>query len=1057
MWIVRLALRRMYTFVVMALAIALLGGLAIVRTPTDVFPDIDIPVISVVWRYQNLSATDMEQQITTFSEFATSFAVANIKNIESSTVDGIAVIRFSMHPGTNIVEAQAQITAASQTILGRMPPGTVPPLILRYNASSVPIIQLSITGDTLSDADLYDFGIYRVRQQLAQVQGTTLSLPYGGAPRQIMVDLEPEALAGYGLSPQDVNQAITAQNMTLPTGTAKMGSRDYTVGLNSSPISVRDLNDVPVRQINGKTIYIRDIANVRDGPAVQTSLVRQNGKRAVLVTILKNGNTSTLEIARRVKELLPTMRASAPPGVNIEVVSDQSPFVWAAVKGVLVEGLIAGALTGLMILLFLGSLRSTVIVMTSIPLSILISIIMLSALGQTINLMTLSGLALAVGILVDDATVEIENVHRNLAMGGKSLTRAILDGAHQIAAPSFVATTAIAIVFLSVVFLEGVPRYMFVPLAMAVAFSVLSSYFLSRTVVPTMMMYLLPGELAQGHGHGRGVFTRIHGLFNRGFDAMRDVYVSALEWALRHRIVVFVASAIFAAVSASLVPLVGRDFYPSVDTGELRLQATAPPGTRLEETARYFGRVEEVVRGVIPPRDLKSVTHNIGVPDGINLGITESATISTADGEMLISLNEEHHGQGREYMRKLRKELPARFPNMRFAFKPADMSTQILNFGLPAPIDVQVTGFDRDATGKAARTIADRLREVPGAVDVRIHQVTDGPRLHLEVDRERAAEAGLTQRDVANSVLVSLASSQIVNPNYWTDVRTTINYPVAVQTPQHRVRSINDLQTTTVAVPGGGQPQLLGDLMRVQRTTAPVVATHNNIQPTFNVRADVQGTDLGSVADELEKIVAQVRTDLPPGSEIVIRGQIDSMNSAFSRLGLGVLFAAVLVYFLMVVNFQSWIDPFVILTALPGALAGIVWMLFVTRTTFSVPSLMGAIMTVGVATSNSILMVVFANEKRAEGLDARAAAREAGFTRLRPVVMTALAMIIGMLPMSLGLSEGGEQTAPLGRAVIGGLLVATVATLFFVPVVYTVLRAKPHEERYDPDLDAPIQ
>jgi multidrug efflux pump subunit AcrB len=1041
MWIVKLALDRPYTFVVMSLLIVLLGGLAVWTTPTDIFPNIDIPVITVVWDYTGLSTQDMEQQITTYSEYATSFGVNNIKNIESQTMNGVAVVKLYLHPGADVSAGMAQAVAVSQTVRRRMPPGTNPPLIMRYNASSVPILQLSLSSDTMSEAQLYDYGIYNLRQQLAVVQGTTLPLPYGGAPRQIMVDLMPEQLQAYGLSAQDVNDAVNAQNLTLPTGSAKIGTRDYTVSLNSSPDAVAALNDVPVKQVNGRTVFVRDVAQVHDGFAVQTNVVRKDGRRSVLLTVLKNGDASTLDIANRIKEMLPTLRAAAPEGMRIELLTDQSAFVSAAVHGVVFEGLIAAALTATMILLFLGSWRSTLIVTVSIPLSVLIALVALRFLGQTINVMTLGGLALAVGILVDDATVEIENIHRNLAMG-KPLRKAILDGAQQIAVPAFVSTLAITIVFVSVVFLDGAAKYLFTPMALAVGFSVMASYFLSRTIIPTLVMYLLKAEVGHDHAaQGHSVFGRIHAGFNYGFDAVRDVYVSALGWALAHRRRVFVVFVMAVVTGAALLPLVGRDFFPKVDAGQIRLHVTTPAGTRIEETERYFSRVEETIRRVIPEHDRDAILDNIGVPQPINLGVTENANLSAADGEILVNLS---HHRGRatpEYVRELRATLPREFPELGFYFQPADIVNQILNFGLPAPIDVQVAGFDRAATLTAAREIEERVRKVRGAADVHLHQVVDAPRLHVAVNRARALEAGLTQRDVANNVLISLSSSGVVTPNYWTDPNNGINYLVAVQTPTHRIDKVDDLRTTALSGPGSAG-QLLGDVATVDRRTTAVVANHSNIQPTFNVRADVQGRDLGSISDEITAIVREVAAKLPPGSTVTLRGQVESMQSSFSRLGLGLLFAAVLVYFLMVVNFQSWLDPFIILTALPGALVGIVWMLFVTQTTFSVPSLMGAIMSVGVATANSILLVTFANERRGEGDDAASAALAAGRTRLRPVLMTALAMIIGMLPMSLGLGEGGEQNAPLGRAVIGGLLLATVATLFFVPVVYSVLRRK---------------
>jgi len=1042
MLFVKLALRRPYTFVVMSLLVLILGGITIRETPKDIFPNIDIPVVSVVWTYSGLSTQDMEKQITTFSEFSTSFAVNNIKNIESQTLNGVAVVKVYFHPGVDVASAVAQVTAVSQTILRRMPPGTTPPSVIRYSASSVPILQLSLSSSTMSESQLYDYGLYRVRQQLAVVQGTTLPLPYGGAPRQIMVDLDPQALLAKGLSAQDVNSAINAQNLTLPTGTAKISEHEYTVSLNSSPDAVEALNNLPIRRVGESMVFVRDVAHVHDGFAVQTNVVRRDGRRSVLLTILKNGDASTLDVANRVKALLPMLRASAPPGLEIELLTDQSTFVSRAVSGVVVEGIIAAALTALMILLFLGSWRSTLIVTVSIPLSILIALLALRALGHTLNIMTLGGFALAVGILVDDATVEIENIHRNLAMG-KRLRQAILDGAQQIAVPAFVATLSISIVFVSVLFLDGAPKYLFTPMALAVGFSVMASYFLSRTVVPTMVQYLLPSELDEGHGPATSALARFHQAFNRGFERFREGYLDALGWTLQHRPAVFAIFGLGVLSAAVLLPFVGRDFFPKVDAGQIRLHVTAPAGTRIEETERYFGQVEEAIRQIIPERERRVILDNIGVPQGINLAVTETSTISSADGEILVNLRPEKERSTASYVRELRRRLPRAFPELGFYFQPADIVSQILNFGLPAPIDIQVAGLNREETYRAARAIEARVNRVPGAVDVHLHQVVDAPRLHLAVDRTRAAEVGLSQRDVANTVLVSLASSSLVTPNFWTDGRSGINYPVAVQVPQRLVATVDDLKATALVAPGVAGPQLLGDLASVERRTAPVVANHSNIQPTFNVRADVQDTDLGTVSGAIRRIVDEHAAKLPPGSAITLRGQVESMDASFGRLGLGLVFAALLVYCVMVVNFQSWTDPFIIITALPGALVGIVWMLFVSQTTFSVPSLMGAIMTIGVATANSILVVTFANDQRREGLDAAEAALAAGRTRLRPVLMTAAAMLIGMLPMSLGLGEGGEQNAPLGRAVIGGLLVATAATLFFVPTVYSLLRRTP--------------
>jgi multidrug efflux pump subunit AcrB len=1051
MWIVKLALRRPYTFVVASLLVVILGALTIRETPKDIFPTIDIPVVSIVWTYTGLSTQDMEKQITTFSEFSTSFAVNNIKSIESQTLNGVAVVKIYFQPGVDVAAAVAQVTAVSQTILRRMPPGTTPPSVIRYSASSVPILQLALSSDTMSESELYDYGIYRVRQQLAVVQGTTLPLPYGGAPRQIMVDLDPPALLAKGLSAQEVSAALNAQNLTLPTGTAKIGRREYTVSLNSSPDAIDALNNIPIRRVGGSMVFVRDVAHVHDGFAVQTSVVRRDGRRSVLLTVLKNGDASTLDVANRVKALLPTLRASAPHGLEIELLTDQSTFVSRAVSGVVVEGIVAAALTALMILLFLGSWRSTLIVTVSIPLSILIALLALRALGHTLNIMTLGGFALAVGILVDDATVEIENIHRNLAMG-KRLRKAILDGAQQIAVPAFVATLSISIVFVSVLFLDGAPKYLFTPMALAVGLSVMASYFLSRTVVPTMVQYLLPAEVEAGHADTTGAWGRFHEAFNDGFERVRERYVQALEWTLTHRRAVFAVFGVAGAAAAILLPFVGRDFFPKVDAGQIRLHVTAPAGTRIEETEHYFKEVEDAIRRIIPERERSVVLDNIGVPQGINLAVTETSTISSADGEILVNLRPDKRRGTASYMREMRRRLPQEFPELSFYFQPADIVSQILNFGLSAPIDIQVAGLRREETYRAARAIEARVSRVPGAVDVHLHQVVDAPRLHVTVDRTRAAEVGLTQRDVANNVLVSLASSILVTPNFWTDGRSGIAYPIAVQVPPRLVESVDDLRTTALVAPGVAMPQLLGDLASVERRPAPVVANHSNIQPTFNVRADVQDTDLGAVSEAIRRIVHEYEAKLPPGSSITLRGQVESMDTSFGRLGLGLVFAALLVYGVMVVNFQSWTDPFIIITALPGALVGIVWMLFVTQTTFSVPSLMGAIMTIGVATANSILMVTFANDQRHEGLDAVGAALAAGRTRLRPVLMTAAAMIIGMLPMSLGLGEGGEQNAPLGRAVIGGLLVATAATLFFVPTVYTVLRGRPPQSEGD-DLD----
>jgi len=1060
MWIVRLALSRPYTFVVMGLVILLLGVFAIVTTPTDIFPEIDIPVVSVIWNYDGLTTEDMASRITTFSEYTISSAVNDVRSIESQTYPGVGVIKIYFQPNVNVEGALAQVTAVSQTILRRMPPGAVPPFILQYNASSVPIIQLALGGKTLSEAQLYDYGIYRVRQQIAPIQGITLPLPYGGKPRQVMVDLDPQALLAKSISAGDVSAAVNLQNLTLPSGSVKLGTREYRVSLNSSPDAVATLNDLPVKVVNGVTVYLRDVAHVRDGFAVQTNMVRQDGRRSVLLTVIKKGGASTLTIVKQLKELLPTIRAAAPPGLEVKELFDQSLFVRAAITGVLTEGAIAAFLTGVMILLFLGSWRSTLVVITSIPLSILTSLAILSAIGQTLNVMTLGGLALAVGILVDDATVEIENIHRNLGLG-KRLVQAILDGAQQIATPAFVSTLSICIVFVPVVFLTGPAKYLFTPLAMAVVFAMLASYVLSRTIVPTLVRYLLASE-AHGPvdaGAAPSVFRWLHDGFQRRFEWLRTAYVGALENALARRRRVFGAFAVIAVSGAVLLPFIGRDFFPTVDTGQFRLHVRAPAGTRIEETEQVFADVEAAIRRLIPKDQVQLVIDNIGQPQPINLAFTDSVTLGPSDGEILVSLNPERHQPTEHWMKTLRETLPRDFPGVTFFFQPADIVSQILNFGLPAPIDVQVTGFNQQATHEIALEVAARMARIPGAADVHLHQVVNTPSLLVNVDRSRAAELGLTQRDVANTMLVTLSSSAVVAPNYWSDPRNGINYIVAVQTPQSRVDSVNTLMNTSVTPGTAGPPQLLSNLATLERREVPAVISHSNVQPVFDVYANVQDSDLGSVATAVQQIAAELRPKLPPGHTIAVRGQVESMNSAFLRLGLGLIFAVLLVYLLMVVNFQSWLDPFIIITALPAGFCGIVWMLFVTHTTFSVPALMGAIMSVGVATANSILVVTFANDQMLEGHDSRTAALAAGATRLRPVLMTALAMVLGMLPMSLGLGEGGEQNAPLGRAVIGGLLVATFATLFLVPLVYSVLRRRPPREDFltdpAPDHGAP--
>lgn len=1039
MWIVRLALNRPHTFIVTAVLILLLGMFSIAQMPTDIFPVIDIPVVSVIWTYQGLPTPEMEKRVTTFTEFV--FALVNdVKSIESQTLNGVSVVKIYFHPSVRIDAAMAQVTSAVQGIRFRMPPGINPPWILRFGADTVPVIQLSLSSKTLSEAALYDYGIFRVRQQLATVPGTLLPAPYGGKPRQIMVDIDPNQLLAKGLTPIDISNAINAQNLTLPTGTQKIGTRDYTISLNGNPTSALELNDIPLKMVDGSMIYMRDVANVRDGYAVQTNLVRANNEPAALLTIMKTGAVSTLAIVDQVKNsILPTTRAAAPKGMEIKELFDQSFFVRASIQGVLKEGLIAGLLTSAMILLFLGSWRSTLIIAVSIPLSILSSIIILNAMGHTLNIMTLGGLALAIGILVDDATVTIENIHSHMG-GNKSLKDAVLEGASQIAVPTFVSTLTICIVFVSVVFLTGPAKYLFTPMALAVVFAMAASYFLSRTLVP-MMVNLLLGK--EEHGESSSVLGRIHSRFNKGYDLFRARYTAALEWTLSHRRTALMAMGAAIVGALILIPFVGRDFFPSIDAAEIRMHIRGPAGLRIEETQALFARVEKEVRQIIPPGEVDLVLQNIGrSPDTFNLAFGDGAMIGTFDGEMAISLNPKHHGRPSSYIRAFRDVLPKRFPGVSFYFQPADIVTQVLNFGLPAPVNIQVAGYDPN-NYQVARAMADRLRAVPGAVDVHLHQVVDGPDIRLNISRTRAAEFGLTQQDVSNNLFVSLASSAQVAPNFWLDPQMGITYMVAAQTPQRNLQSVNDLGNTPVfSGRNGTQPQLLANLAEVGRGVSPVNANHTNVQPVFDVYANVQDSDLGSVAAAVDKLADEFRAKLAPGSSISVRGQVQSMKEAFSRLGLGLIFATVLVYLLMVVNFQSWRDPFIIITALPGAFVGIVTALFLTQSTFNVPSLMGALMSIGVATANSILLVTFAKERLEAGDAPLTAAITAGSARLRPILMTACAMLIGMLPMALGLGEGGEQNAPLARALLGGLSMATVATLFFVPVMFTVFSRK---------------
>jgi multidrug efflux pump subunit AcrB len=1033
-WIVRLALRRPYTFVVGALLLIVLGVGTVRRMPTDIFPEIEVPVISVVWTYGGMPSAQMEAQITQFSENSLSGNVEGIKAIESQTFDGAAVIKLFFHPGTDVATATSQVTAISQTIIRRMPVGTQPPVIVRYNASSVPILQLALTSDTLSDSEIFEYANRRIRQALSVHRGTRLPLPSGGRSREIVVDLDPTALRAHGLSAHEVNLAIAQQNLTLPTGGLKLGELDYRVGLNSSPPSIDALNELPLPRAGAAPLRVRDVAFVHDGFPPQTNLTRLDGQRGVVLSILKTGTTSTLDIAAKVKAQLPALRAAAPEGLRIELITDQSGFVKRAVDGLVLEGLLAAGLTAAMILLFLGSWRSTLIVAVSIPLSVLAALLILHALGYTLNVMTLGGLALAVGILVDDATVEIENIHRNLHEG-KPLVRAILDGAQQVAVPALVASTAIGLVFLSVLLLEGPTRYLFLPMGLAVGLSVMASYVLSRTLVPTLVRYLLPAELRR-RGRPPGLGGRVHAGFERAFAALQRGYARVLARVIARRRGFLLGFVLALAIAAGGATHLGREFFPVVDAGQIRLHVTAPSGTRIEETERWFARVEATVAELIPEREREAMVTQIGLPGGYTLATTETSNLSSSDGELLIRLAHGRTGSTAGYIATLRDELPRRFPELAFYFQPADMATQILNFGLPAPIDVQVSGQARDKTLAIARAIERELARVPGAVDVRLHQRTDVPRLYLEVDRERAALVGMTQRDVANNVLLAVGSSGQVAANYWTDPVTGQSYSVSVQIPEHQVTSMDDLLSLTFG--GAAQHTELRDLVSTRRQVTQQVSSRINVQPTYNVRADVAGADLASVAAHIDRIVAAQRKALPPGATIEVRGQIASMRDAFADLGWGLALAALLVYCLMVINFQSWRSPLLIMAALPGAGAGIIAALLLTDTALSVPALMGAIMSVGVATANSILLVSFADERRRAGDAPARAAWEAARTRLRPVLMTALAMIIGMAPMALALGEGGEANAALARAVMGGLVGATITTLLVVPAVYAM-------------------
>jgi multidrug efflux pump subunit AcrB len=1074
MWIVRLALRRPYTFAVLALLLMILGPLAIVRTPTDIFPNINIPVVSMVWQYTGLSPDQMADRIVYQSERSLTTTVNDIEHIESNSMNGIGVIKIFFQPGVNIANAVAQVTAIAQTQLRQLPQGTTPPLVLQYSASSVPIIQYGLAGQGLSEAQLNDLGLNFIRTQLVTVPGAGIPYPYGGKQRQVQVDINLPALQSKGLTPADVVTAMGSQSIILPSGTTKIGPFEYQVETNSAPDQVAELNRLPIRSVNGAMIYIKDVGHVRDGFPPQTNIVRVDGQRASLLSVIKTGNTSTLDIVKGLGAKIAELKNQLPPALRITPLADQSIFVRASISGVVREAVIAACLTAIMILVFLGSWRSTIIVAVSIPLSILTSLLVLSALGETINIMTLGGLALAVGILVDDATVEVENINRNLEMG-KAIEQAILDGAAQIAVPALVATLSICIVFVPMFFLGGVPRYLFVPLAEAVVFAMLASYLLSRTVVPTMARYLLQeiDDEAEERKHAsRNPFVRFQLGFEHYFEKFRGGYHRILELCIAHASVFLIFFIVFAIISAAaLFPFLGEDFFPSVDAGQFKFHLRAHTGTRIEDVADLCDQVDNTIREVIPQNELDTIIDNIGLPySGINTSYSNSAAIGPADADIQVSLAPKHHHTD-DYVQKLRRVLNERFPGVTFYTLPTDMVSQILNFGLPAPIDVQIVGHDMYGDRAAAEQLMNRMKQIPGTADLRIQQPFDNPNLTVDVDRTKASQLGLQQRDVTNSLLTALSGSFQTAPNFWLDPTNGVSYDIAIQSPQYTLDTMQDLQNIPVTASNvaptspapspngmltsatysptiGPSSQILGNVAAVVPGQEPGTVTHYNIAPVIDIYGNVINTDLGSVSRQIDKLVADARHHLPRGSQIIIRGQVVTMRRSFEGLLGGLIFSVILVYLLIVVNFQSWLDPFIIISALPAAISGIIWFLFITHTRISVPALTGAIMCMGVATSNSILVISFAREQLEETVgDAQAAALSAGYVRFRPVLMTALAMIIGMMPMALGLGEGGEQNAPLGRAVIGGLLLATVSTLFFVPTFFSVVHGRLERRR----------
>jgi multidrug efflux pump subunit AcrB len=1063
--IVKLALRRPYTFIVMALLIMIFGVAAPLRTPTDIFPNINIPVISVVFSYTGLPPDDMAGRVVTFYERSLTTSVNDIEHIESQSIPNYGIIKIFFQPTVNINAALAEVSAMSQTVLKQMPAGITPPLILSFDASSVPILQLVLSSNTLSETTLFDQATSFIRPQLASVAGAAIPLPYGGKVRQVQADLNQQALHTYGISANDVVNALSIQNLITPVGTQKIGTFEYTVNLNNSPTDIAAFNDLPIKTVNGAVIYMRDVAYVHDGSPPQTNVVHVDDKSAVLLAVVKAGATSTLAIISGIKQLLPSVAKTLPAGLNLTAVGDQSVFVISAVSSVIREGAIAAALTGLMILLFLGSWRSTLIIIVSIPLAILASVTTLSLLGETINVMTLGGLALAVGILVDDATVTIENINWHLERG-KEIEPAILDGAQQIVIPATVSLTCICIAFVPMFGLGGVAGYLFRPLAEAVVFALIASYILSRTLVPTLANYLLRKQIVQAnvgrHGadgssvsapdkHSRNPLVRFQGAFERYFEVVHSLYGGLLNLGLHNRAKLVAGFIGFTLLSFALVPYLGRDFFPSVDGGQIKMHVRAQTGTRIEETSKLAGRIGEAIRKIIPPDELDGIVDNIGLSvSGINMAYNNSGTIGVQDADILINLKP-NHAPTQDYVKAMREQLPRQFPGNSFAFLPADIASQILNFGVPAPIDLQVVGADLQANRTYANALLARIKRIPGIADSRIQQAFQQPTLNVNVDRSLAGLVGLSEKDAATAMQTTLAGSSQTSPTYWLTPKTGVSYAVSIQTPQRDLGTMSGLRNIPITSSVGTGTQLLGGLATIERTPSNAVVSHYNVRPVIDIYATPQGRDLGGVAGDIQKVIRDTAHDVPNGAAVVLRGQVSTMMSAYQQLFVGLAFAAVLIYLVIVVNFQSWLDPFLIVIALPTALAGIVWMLFATGTTLSVPALTGAIMCMGVATANSILVISFARERLAAGADALTAALEAGSTRFRPVLMTALAMIIGMTPMAIEPS----QNAPLGRAVIGGLLFATGATLFLVPIMFSVVHGRDRKSA-DAAYDRPI-